>query len=424
MKKIILSTIMLALCLISCKRIEVNSGDDAVQMGSLSFAVTDLTDYITVETKAGIDYTDYNNYDVVIEGPTPVSGKYGEMFVGNVVELGSGTYSITVTSPATEPAAFEQPIYRAYEEFEIKAGEVTDLKLTCTPYNCKVTIELSDNFKKELASYEVVVTNGLGELVWSKNAEKDDFAEEKAGYFLARGLEVKVKGYRSIDNTEATAVYFVKDPQPAEHHIVKLDAKVTGEIGGIQIEVSTKFNEKSDEIYVDGMDESYVDRPDFDGSEGGDEEEVIKNEIIWEANKTFADYVIDAESQINMVISMPLGIGSFVVEVDHEGFQNALTLFTGDLDGDGNKEKYIDLINDTVFATQIRNVPGGDTLPVGDRIENQTNITFDLTCFVPLLVDTAPGETVPFILKAADVQGNELKVMGDYPTITLVIPSK
>lgn len=423
MKKILFSAMMIALSLAACNRIDVNTETPA-GTGSLSFTVTDLTDYVTIETKSGIDYTDYTNYDVVIEGPTPVSGKYGEMFLGNVVELGSGSYTITVTSPATEPAAFDQPIYRAYEEFEIKAGEVTDLKLICTPYNCKVTIELSDNFKKELASYEVVVTNGLGELVWTKNAEKDDFAAGKAGYFLARGLEVKVKGFRSIDNTEATAVYFVKNPQPAEHHIIRLDAKVTGEIGGITIDVVTTFKEEHDDIYVDGMDESYVDRPDFDGSEGEDEEEVVKNEIVWEANRNFADYVIDAESQISMTISMPLGIASFIVEVDHDGFRNALTLFTGDLDNDGNKETYIDLINDTHFATQIRTVPGGDTLPVGEAIRNQTNITFDLTCFVPLLVETAPGETVPFILKASDVEGNELLVMEEYPTITLVIPSK
>ena len=289
MKKILFSAMMIALSLAACNRIDVNTETPA-GTGSLSFTVTDLTDYVTIETKSGIDYTDYTNYDVVIEGPTPVSGKYGEMFLGNVVELGSGSYTITVTSPATEPAAFDQPIYRAYEEFEIKAGEVTDLKLICTPYNCKVTIELSDNFKKELASYEVVVTNGLGELVWTKNAEKDDFAAGKAGYFLARGLEVKVKGFRSIDNTEATAVYFVKNPQPAEHHIIRLDAKVTGEIGGITIDVVTTFKEEHDDIYVDGMDESYVDRPDFDGSEGEDEEEVKPaNSIVWEGNETFEE---------------------------------------------------------------------------------------------------------------------------------------
>ena len=411
MKKILFSAMMIALSLAACNRIDENTETPA-GTGSLSFTVTDLTDYVTIETKSGIDYTDYTNYDVVIEGPTPVSGKYGEMFLGNVVELGSGSYTITVTSPATEPAAFDQPIYRAYEEFEIKAGEVTDLKLICTPYNCKVTIELSDNFKKELASYEVVVTNGLGELVWTKNAEKDDFAAGKAGYFLARGLEVKVKGFRSIDNTEATAVYFVKNPQPAEHHIIRLDAKVTGEIGGITIDVVTTFKEEHDDIYVDGMDESYVDRPDFDGSEGEDEEEVKPaNSIVWEGNETFEELVIDMDTKIMMTIKMPAGIEKFVIQVS-DNFKGAIAEIT-----DGGKD-YIDLINDPEICKNFADSP----LLTGEEIYHQTEIIFDLSTFVPLLCQAAPGMTVQFILEAEDVNGEPLLIFGDSPVVTLTIP--
>ena len=411
MKKILFSAMMIALSLAACNRIDVNTETPA-GTGSLSFTVTDLTDYVTIETKSGIDYTDYTNYDVVIEGPTPVSGKYGEMFLGNVVELGSGSYTITVTSPATEPAAFDQPIYRAYEEFEIKAGEVTDLKLICTPYNCKVTIDLSDNFKKELASYEVVVTNGLGELVWTKNAEKDDFAAGKAGYFLARGLEVKVKGFRSIDNTEATAVYFVKNPQPAEHHIIRLDAKVTGEIGGITIDVVTTFKEEHDDIYVDGMDESYVDRPDFDGSEGEDEEEVKPaNSIVWEGNETFEELVIDMDTKIMMTIKMPAGIEKFVIQVS-DNFKGAIAEIT-----DGGKD-YIDLINDPEICKNFADSP----LLTGEEIYHQTEIIFDLSTFVPLLCQAAPGMTVQFILEAEDVNGEPLLIFGDSPVVTLTIP--
>ena len=411
MKKILFSAMMIALSLAACNRIDVNTETPA-GTGSLSFTVTDLTDYVTIETKSGIDYTDYTNYDVVIEGPTPVSGKYGEMFLGNVVELGSGSYTITVTSPATEPAAFDQPIYRAYEEFEIKAGEVTYLKLICTPYNCKVTIELSDNFKKELASYEVVVTNGLGELVWTKNAEKDDFAAGKAGYFLARGLEVKVKGFRSIDNTEATAVYFVKNPQPAEHHIIRLDAKVTGEIGGITIDVVTTFKEEHDDIYVDGMDESYVDRPDFDGSEGDDEEEEKPaNSIVWEGNETFEELVIDMDTKIMMTIKMPAGIEKFVIQVS-DNFKGAIAEIT-----DGGKD-YIDLINDPEICKNFADSP----LLTGEEIYHQTEIIFDLSTFVPLLCQAAPGMTVQFILEAEDVNGEPLLIFGDSPVVTLTIP--
>ena len=406
MKRIFLLMILPLIALTSCRTKVVPN------TGQLDLRIADLEDYVVVETKA-TDYTDLSNYDVVIDGPTKYEKKFSE-FQGDVVELGSGNYTITVTSPDTEPAAFEQPIYQAYEEFVIKAGEVTPLDLVCTPLNCKVTIELSDNFVKELASYEVVVNNGLGSLTWTKNGEKNDFAEGKAGYFLPRGLEIMVKGWRSIDNTEATAVHYVQNPQPAEHHIVKLDAKVTGQIGGITIDVNTDFNEVDQDVEVPGMDEEYVDRPDFgDGDEGEEEEDQTpKNTISWPDNPTFDPITINETSEIKMNISMPAGIASFVVEVSDNFKQLVSVITTG---GVG----YLDLINDE----KIKENFADSALPTGDELLDQTTVEFDLTSFVPMLIGAmSNGGTVSFILKATDNNEEELLFMGDYPTVTMIIP--
>ena len=411
MKKILFQTLAAAACLVACNR---NVTVETIETGSLYLALSEETEFITVETKAGTDYTDFNNYDVVIDGPTKVTEKFSE-FAGRVVELGSGNYAITVTSPDTEPAAFEQPIYKAYETFEIRAGEVTSLDLLCVPDNCKVTIELSENFMKELATYEVSINNGLGELVWVKDETSNDFAENKAGYFLTRGLEVKVQGHRAIDDTQATAVYYVKNPQPGEHHVIKLDAKVTGTIGGITIDVVTDFNEVQDDIFVDGLEDSYVDRPDFDGTEGegGEDEEENNNSIVWEGNELFEPQIISPDSQIQMTITMPAGIETFIVEVS-DNFKEAVSVITeGGVD-------YIDLINDPKIIAEF----GGDksALLTGDEIYHQTEIFFDLSSFVPILSSTAKGMTVDFILNATDVNGQQLLFMGDKPTVTMIIP--
>ena len=411
MKKILILTTLLAM-LVSCK----NSKLEIVQeTGTLQVSMTSITDFITVETKADgtVDYADLNNYDVVIEGPTQVKEKFGT-FSGRVVELGSGSYTITVTSPDTEPAAFEQPIYQASESFEIRAGEVTALDLLCEPYNCMVTIELSENFVKELSTYEVTVSNGLGNLTWVKDADKNDFAENKAGYFFARGLEVKVNGHRAIDGTSASAVYYVKNPQPAEHHVIKLDAKVTGTIGGITIDVLTDFNEVENNVNVDGMDETYVDRPDFDGTEGDEEEEEeLESTIVWEGNELFEPKNITAESTIQMTISMPAGIKTFVVEVS-DNFKGAVSAIT-----DGGVD-YIDLINDPVICESFADTP----LLTGDEIRNQTQILFDLSTFVPLLCEAAPDLTVDFILKATDNNDKPLLFLDEVPVVTLITPAK
>lgn len=408
MRKILFLTLLSMVVLSSCDR-KVSK-----DTGTLDLRIAELGDFITVETKA-TDYTDFSNYDVVIEGPTKYQSKFSA-FQGEVVELGSGNYTITVTSPDTEPVAFEQPIYQAYEEFVIKAGEVTPLDLECTPLNCKVTIELSENFVKELATYEVVVGNGLGELVWSKNNEKNDFADGKAGYFLPRGLEIKVKGYRSIDNTEATAVHYVKNPKAADHHIIKLDAKVTGQIGGVTIDVSTDFTPHNQDVNVDGMDEVYQDRPDFgDDDEDSGEEEPQKNEIIWSSNPTFSDVILTADTQIQMTIKMPAGISSFVVNVS-DNFKPLVKAITT------NNVEYIDLINDPKILTNFAESP----LPTGDEIKDQTEVLFDLTSFVSMLLalQNDNDQTVVFVLEAYDNYGVPLLFMDEKPTVTMIIPKK
>ena len=468
MKKILFLTSLLVLSLASCRNSKL---DVPAETGTLEVNMSTVTDFVVVESKSGgaIDYTDLNNYDVVIDGPTKVSEKFST-FSGRVVELGSGSYTIIVTSPDTEPAAFEQPIYQATESFEIRAGEVTALNLLCEPYNCKVTIELSDNFKKELATYEVTVNNGLGELVWTKDETRNDFATEKAGYFHTRGLEVKVKGHRAIDDTEATAVYYVKNPQPGEHHILKLDAKVTGQIGGIVISVDPRFNEVSNDIEVDGMDETYVDRPDFDGSEDDGDDEAGKPSIIWQDNGFFDKWVLSPDDQIELVISSPNGIAEFKVEVS-ENFKTAVKMITNssyisELDEEGNlvlvekKDEdgnvvyktdddgnplldengqpipfmvpvpvldengnptpigadYIDLINHPSAWYQFG-------LPVANDVLGAQEMVFTLTPFIETLCGVAGGQTVQFILKAKDAKGNDvLTSEGEIPVVTLEVP--
>ena len=401
MKKIFLFLMVLPAVLLSCN-IEVTE----VQTGGLSFNVSGDSDYLLV-TKSGTDYGDLNTYDVVIDGPTKVSEKYSEL-TGRVVELGSGQYTITITSPNTEPAAFNQPTYSATESFVIKAGEVTSLDLVCKPANTKVTIELSDNFKKELSTYEVVVNNGFGQLVWSKDQTKDDFASNLAGYFLPRGLEVKVKGYRSIDNTMATAVYYVENPKAAEHHIIKLDAKVTGQIGGITIDFVTTFNEVENDIHVGGFDESYVDRPDFDGSES-DEEGIVSMapSIVWAENPFFDPISIQKGDVISMTIKAPYGLKTFRVEVS-DNFKPAVSMIA--------QKDYIDLINDVAIWE-----PFG--LPVGNAVFGQTQIVFELTPFIDTLCGAAAGLTVQFMLYATDAEDNEVLVEEEIPTVTINVPA-
>lgn len=437
MKKILYFVMMLPFFVASCNSVKVDPSrpeSSEAEKGQLVLKTVSFADYLTVETKADdmIDYSDLSAYIVTITGPTEVPQQtYGE-FSGKIIELGSGDYTITVTSPYLEPAAFEQPIYSVTEDFTIVAGEVTALNLELTPANCKVTIELTENFVKELATYEVVVSNGLGSLTWEKTDAINDFAANKAGYFLPRGLEVKVKGHRSIDDTEATVTYYVKNPQPAEHHNLLIDATVTGSVGGISITVKTEYNTVNNDILIGEVTDKYVDRPDDIGGgstdEGGEDEPGSDDSandpaIDWAENPYFDPWDLKVDDVIDVVITAPRGLKTFKVEVS-ENFKAAVAMITGAYGFPG--ADYIDLVEHASVWSQLG-------LPVGDAIVEKTEVVFSLTPFISTLCGAAGGMTVDFILIATD--SNDVPITIEeysidysydyphtYPIVTLNVP--
>jgi hypothetical protein len=194
---------------------------------------------------------------------------------------------------------------------------------------------------------------------------------------------------------------------------LNIDAKVTGQIGGITISVVSTFNEVENDINVPGLDESYVDRPDFgDGEGGNDDEPVVDNmkpSITWAANPLFDEYTIQPTSQVEMLINAPRGIKTFRVEVS-DNFKEAIKVFTQ------SDKDYIDLVD----AAEIWGVLPG--LPVGDQVLNQTQITITITPFVSTLCNAASGMTVSFTLIATDNADEEILIEGDTPVVTLIVP--
>ena len=79
MRKIFILTILSVLSLASCKQSVIETPEsDPAQMGTLALTVSNVTDYVTIVTKAdaAVDYSDTDNYDVIIDGPTKLQMKY------------------------------------------------------------------------------------------------------------------------------------------------------------------------------------------------------------------------------------------------------------------------------------------------------------------------------------------------------------
>lgn len=157
------------------------------------------------------------DFDIVISGPSELSCRCADLPA--IVGLEPGTYTVTVTSPETEPAAFNQPIYGSEVSLDIEAGVTSSTKLLCTMTNMKVTIDPSESFLSQVKSYTVTVSNGYGELVWNHS----DIEERLAGFFTVAPLTVSLEGV-SIDDTELHYDGLISDVESSDHHIITFDS--------------------------------------------------------------------------------------------------------------------------------------------------------------------------------------------------------
>ena len=419
MKKTVYTIIAAAIALTSCNtEVFISEGK-----GEMMLDLSCSSEYNIVGTKAESDEDIINNFSVKIVRPADGWTKTFEPFSsikGTVISLGSGNYTITASSPVKEDAAFNQPVYEGSTDFTISTGQVANVSLICKVSNIKVSIQLTDNFVKELSDYSITVTNGKGILKWEKNANQTDFKPVivegetlytgiKSGYFSVAPLTIQVNGHRSLDNSSASTSYFINDPKAADHHILKLDANVTGTLGGISITIDNTVNDIENTVTVPGFEEIPVpgDEPQDPGTEEPGTEEPGTNPepstaptLVWDANPTFAPMAINDAMNADLVVNAPEKIAQFKVKVDSPNLTAAIQgLTTGGSDT-------MDLVNDAAMIEFLAELG----IPTGENIVGKTTVNFFITDLVKMINMYGPeaGTQHHFILIVTDEKGQEM----------------
>ena len=421
-RTIIFSMLTACLALAGCNMREISKGSAGA--GSLSLQVASEGQYMTKADDV------VNNFKIVItrtDGYEKIFERYADM--PQVLDLGSGDYTITASSPRTAEAAFDQPIYTGSANFTIRTGELTPVSLTCSLTNMMVTFQLSENFKNELSAYTVSITNASSwtaadaenrTLIWDKEAVDAN----KPGYFTVAPLLVKVDGYRAIDNSETHAQMVISDVAAKDHHIINLDARVTGQLGGenggVEITIDNSVNEKDQQVDIPGWDEVPV-----DGGDDSSDDPVISDDpvvsddpapstaptMIWEANPTFAPTTIQDQMDVNIQISAPEKIKTFKVAVESVSLSETIAALKGDDSyayAAGNPF-VMDLIDDQDMIDALADMGLG--LPLGDELKGQTEVLFSLSSLIPMIAmyPADPGTEHYFTLMLSDEKGQSLE---------------
>lgn len=372
----------------------------AVQEGSFSTKANDvLADFVVDIVRPSDGWS--LHYDRYVDIPRTIS-------------LGSGDYTLTVASPEFRHAGWELPCYKGSADFTIRVDELTPVTVTSGLQNMKVSFVLTDNFKNELSSYSIVVTNaaswdasdaGERSLTWS-SATGD--VEQKSGYFSVAPLRVKVDGYRAVDNSETHSELLISDVAAKDHHIITLDARVTGLVSGVSVIIDPSVNDRESTVEVPGWGEVPVPGGDEPGDDPGDDPQPsTAPTMVWEKNPTFAPTPIKAEMDVEIEIEAPEGIRDFVVDVDSDVLGETIAALANTSYTYSPETPFrMDLINDAALIAALDGM-----IPVADQLKDRTHVDFSLSQLVPLIAVYNPtsGSRHTFTLKVTDNKGQSLE---------------
>ena len=411
MKKILFAMSAAAVMFAGCKKTEITTSEAG--LGSVSFSISsDNSEYVT---KAELPQVDVNTFKVKITGK---DNGYSEEWASvsempGVLELVSGNYTVTATSPDAKPVAWDQPVYGGSQDFTVMVGKVSNVNLKCSITNMMVTINPTDDFLNELTGWNVTVTSEDGHLTWNRT----EYDEGKAAFFDVAPLNVLVKGERFDGTAVIQQTLIIDEVAAKDHHIINLDAKVTGSIeeGGLHLTVDNTVNDRNENINIPGLEEIPVeDEPGTEepGGETGDEEDPQPSTaptMTWDANPDFAvTPITDPMSDVTIQIAAPEGIKEFTVKVESPAV-SFLTIVSSMVSSENAHvaEGYVilDLINDATAVEQL-----GGFLPAGDAINGQTTVNFSLSQLVPLIdgFGPEPGSIHTFTLSVTDTKDQTL----------------
>ena len=417
MKKILLTILAVAAVLTGCKK-EVFPERPSGK-GTLTLSLgCEKGEYIEVKSATEVDKSNFNITIYKLEDERGQASDWSKSWVYSefpeAVELAPGKFKITATSPETRIVGWDAPKYYGETEFTIVEDVVTPVELECTLSNMKVSVKLTDNFIGELSEYVISVTGdyatGRETLEWTQADFTAGNQSPKDGYFDVAKLTVKITGKRAVDGTSPIPVtYEIKDGQARDHHILNIDAVVTGTANVLSLSVSDAVNVRNEDIAFGGVPEVPV--PDEDEDVSG-EQKPEKPYMEWATNSSFATVnisdVMSGNADANLVIYAAGGIKVLNVWVS-ENFQEIIDGLTG-TDADGNKLHCLDLVNDTTLKSNLV-MFGVTSLPMLEQVKDQTSVPFPLTDLVTLIRSTAfPEGDYVFTLQLEDNANQKYEV--------------
>ena len=183
--------------------------------------------------------------------------------------LNVGKYTVTASSAdAPASAQFDAPFYSGSAEFEVLPDQVTNIDVTCSLANVKVTAVFSEEITGAFKTYDLTVSNGEASLIFSNQ----DGSAGKTGYFSPTGTLTWTLHLVNNDGQEYTLADSYKDVKPKQHYRLSFELEEKEEFGagGFYIVLDDTMTEKKYDLMLDFGDEDVPESSsDFEIPENG-----------------------------------------------------------------------------------------------------------------------------------------------------------
>ena len=409
MKKILYSlfTIMASVALVACQN------DKLPIDNSLTGTVDLSTMNVTCDYDSEILRSSTDDFIITITEKSTNqrinSWSYSEM--PEVCTLITGTYIIKAESCELQPSAWDKPYYVDQKEFKVEVDKVTAIgDLVCVLKNVKVTVEFSQDLLKIMGddcNVKVELGKGKGDL--GLNFTK---SEQRAAYFaVEEESNILVATFQgTIDGYYDTTVSTFEDVKAGEWRILRYSLKSNNQENeengsfNTQLSVDASCTTVEKDVQVD-VNEDVIEDPDPEpkpdnggdepGDNPGDEPQPADGPVITALTFDIKEaQTVSDNLEIKINVSSELPLTGLVVDIDSEQLSSLLP-------GVG-LDTHLDLVNPGGMKQGLIDLG----FPVEDEILGQTEVSFDITQFVPMLAALGQG-THNFILTATDEAGNE-----------------
>lgn len=394
MKRFIFLALSAVMILSGCSK-EGNFNNIGGEYGTVSIKLASDGRFVT---KSG-ENVDVNAFYVKIkQGETTVKSydRYSDM--PNTIDIAPGSYTIEAGSAAAADAAWDQPVYYGTQQFDVKAGDVLSLSVTCSLSNMKVTVTCTDNFFNEMEDdFEIAITNGKGTLIYNK--AKIEAGE--SGYFSVGTLTIDLTAKRKGTGDKIIDHRSISDGAAKDHFILNFDAVLTGEIGlganGITLDYT--LNNREEHIIVPGEDETPVEPDPEDEYLPTITGDGIGTPITISQSGSKPEKV-----DINIATLNGKTISDILVSIAHTDVTFSGMILTMGLDGEFSIVNFDDengAVRKTTLVEELKLIEDPEISP----IKGKANYTFGIGGFMEALA-IFPG-TADFKIKVIDSDNKE-----------------